>query len=311
MSLLLIFQTPFLLKFAVQEFPGVDAIRLSSVVQQERLMNRTRRIAGDVLGDLGLKEDHTTAKYDELYAIRDVGAQDQTIPDERVASRSNLTEPQLESPQQHASIIFKLNDDIRQDQLAVQIMTLFQKIFHRANLPLFLHPYHVTPHRVIPDVCGTGVAEKNRVIGVLGGMIEVIPNSMSRHQLGRTMECSLSQYFMMKYGGPDVESGTKRVLNMMDDQMGVSQSEERESDHDKVRPCRGRELNHLRKVRISKESASRSECGNKLNRMDSRQVVRISNQMRNDRYSKAQWEFIRSLAAYSLASFLLQVNVVG
>lgn len=103
------------------------------------------------------------------------------------------------------SMIFKLNDDVRQDMLAVQLITLCQCIFRRAQLPLYLRPYFVGPYRNCPakrsfSSCSYTTLEKRQLRGALGGMIEVIPDTMSRHELGVSMECSLSDYFALRFG---------------------------------------------------------------------------------------------------------------
>jgi len=41
------------------------------------------------------------------------------------------------------SVIIKHGDDCRQEQLAIQLITQFQKIFQKAKLPLYLRPYHI------------------------------------------------------------------------------------------------------------------------------------------------------------------------
>mmetsp|Transcript_10055 Transcript_10055/g.9991 ORF Transcript_10055/g.9991 Transcript_10055/m.9991 type:complete len:324 (-) Transcript_10055:114-1085(-) len=95
---------------------------------------------------------------------------------------------QLNKPTKIVPCIFKVDDDLRQDILALQIIKLFQKIFKKhGELDLFVAPYKCISNR-------TG--EKS----TLGGIIECVPNSHSRDQLGKAYEIDLYQYFLNKYG---------------------------------------------------------------------------------------------------------------
>jgi phosphatidylinositol 4-kinase len=63
--------------------------------------------------------------------------------------------------------IFKVGDDVRQDMLALQLMTLMRNMFVAVGLDVTLFPY-----RVVATGPGCGV-------------IECVPNARSRDQLGR------------------------------------------------------------------------------------------------------------------------------
>jgi len=74
------------------------------------------------------------------------------------------------------SCIFKTGDDVRQDMLAIQIIDLFQRIFQTIGLDLFLYPYKVIATR--PE----------------SGLLEVVPNSVSRDALGKKLENGLIDF---------------------------------------------------------------------------------------------------------------------
>ncbi|CAD5315026.1 unnamed protein product [Arabidopsis thaliana] len=78
--------------------------------------------------------------------------------------------------------IFKVGDDCRQDVLALQVISLLRDIFQAAGLNLYLFPYGVLP---------TG-AER--------GIIEVVPNTRSRSQMGETTDGGLYEIFQQDYG---------------------------------------------------------------------------------------------------------------
>ncbi|KAI8342828.1 hypothetical protein BC941DRAFT_509709 [Chlamydoabsidia padenii] len=80
--------------------------------------------------------------------------------------------------------IFKVGDDCRQDVLALQLIAVFKSIFTSVGLDLYVYPYRVV-------ATGPGM-----------GVIDVIPQSISRDQLGREKVNSLYDYFVAKYGNP-------------------------------------------------------------------------------------------------------------
>ncbi|CAO3624867.1 unnamed protein product [Cunninghamella blakesleeana] len=95
------------------------------------------------------------------------------------------------------SAIFKVGDDCRQDVLALQLIAVFKNIFSNIGLDLYLYPY-----RVVATAPGRGV-------------IDVIPQSISRDQLGREKVNSLYDYFVVKYGHPNTIKFQKAKNNFV------------------------------------------------------------------------------------------------
>lgn len=83
------------------------------------------------------------------------------------------------------SAIFKVGDDCRQDVLALQMIAAFRGIFNHVGLDVYVFPYRVTA-----TAPGCGV-------------IDVLPNSISRDMLGREAVNGLYDYFISKYGNED------------------------------------------------------------------------------------------------------------
>ncbi|KAL9042174.1 MAG: hypothetical protein Q9180_000786 [Flavoplaca navasiana] len=80
------------------------------------------------------------------------------------------------------SAIFKVGDDCRQDVLALQMIAAFRGIFNSVGLDVYVYPYRVTA-----TAPGCGV-------------IDVLPNSISRDMVGREAVNGLYDYFVSKYG---------------------------------------------------------------------------------------------------------------
>ncbi|KAG7092795.1 hypothetical protein E1B28_009114 [Marasmius oreades] len=93
--------------------------------------------------------------------------------------------------------IFKVGDDCRQDVLALQIIAMFKNIFTSVGLTLYLFPY-----RVIATAPGCGV-------------IDVVPNSTSRDEMGRSKVNDLSGFFASKYGGQNAVAFQQARLNFI------------------------------------------------------------------------------------------------
>ncbi|EFR01804.1 phosphatidylinositol 4-kinase STT4 [Nannizzia gypsea CBS 118893] len=99
------------------------------------------------------------------------------------SKRESLAASQAGTYEVWQSAIFKVGDDCRQDVLALQMIAAFREIFASVGLDVFVFPY-----RVVATAPGCGV-------------IDVLPNSISRDMLGREAVNGLYDYFVSKYGG--------------------------------------------------------------------------------------------------------------
>ena len=95
------------------------------------------------------------------------------------------------------SAIFKVGDDCRQDVLALQMIAAFRGIYNSCGLDVYVYPYRVTA-----TAPGCGV-------------IDVLPNSISRDMLGREAVNGLYDYFVTKYGGEDSVRYQEARLNFV------------------------------------------------------------------------------------------------
>lgn len=108
----------------------------------------------------------------------------------------------VNKPIKIVSCIFKQNDDLRQDILAIQFIKLFQKIFKKCDLDLYVAPYKCISNRTGPEQ-------------LLGGIIEVVPNTSSRDQIGKAYEMDLYEYFLKKYGNESSKAFMTARLNFI------------------------------------------------------------------------------------------------
>ncbi|KAK2466764.1 hypothetical protein APHAL10511_001022 [Amanita phalloides] len=93
--------------------------------------------------------------------------------------------------------MFKVGDDCRQDVLALQVIAMFKNVFTSVGLTLYLFPYRVT-------ATGPGT-----------GVIDVVPNSTSRDEMGRAKVNDLLDFFTAKYGSQDSIAFQRARLNFI------------------------------------------------------------------------------------------------
>jgi phosphatidylinositol 4-kinase A len=129
-------------------------------------------------------QSHAKAPYMATFRIRKQRTDDRENEKRMIRSieRSEVLKDTYEVWQ---SAIFKVGDDCRQDVLALQMIAAFRGIFHFVGLDVYVNPYRVTA-----TAPGCGV-------------IDVLPNSISRDMLGREAVNGLYDYFISKYGGED------------------------------------------------------------------------------------------------------------
>ena len=132
-------------------------------------------------------QSHAKAPYMATFRIRKTIAESdhvEVVQNPNVDSRSGSSKQVSHEStfEVWQSAIFKVGDDCRQDILALQLIAAFRGIFNNVGLDVYVYPYRVTA-----TAPGCGV-------------IDVLPNSISRDMLGREAVNGLYDYFISKYG---------------------------------------------------------------------------------------------------------------
>jgi phosphatidylinositol 4-kinase len=145
-------------------------------------------------------QSHAKAPYMATFRIRKIKAEgmDEEEVSDNLSVGPNRRQGSVDSPGLRTSSgrrqetyevwqsgIFKVGDDCRQDMLALQMIAAFRSIFAHVGLDVWVFPYRVTA-----TAPGCGV-------------IDVLPNSISRDMLGREAVNGLYDYFISKYGGEE------------------------------------------------------------------------------------------------------------
>jgi len=96
-------------------------------------------------------------------------------------------------------LIVKSKDDVRQEQFATQLITLFSQIFRKADLPLWLRPYQVLSTTFD------------------AGLIEMVPDTTSLHGLKKQMLSTVQQ---QRARGDTPSSATPTLSDWFEDKFG-------------------------------------------------------------------------------------------
>ncbi|CAG9322555.1 unnamed protein product [Blepharisma stoltei] len=111
------------------------------------------------------------------------------------SSASQLSNYTKKQSTKNIQCIFKVNDDVRNDQLCLQVIDLMREIFRIENLPIYLRPY-----KVISTI--TKFQDQDQ----LGGILECIPNCKSRDEIGKEGTQSLYAFYLEKFGNESSET---------------------------------------------------------------------------------------------------------
>lgn len=137
-------------------------------------------------------QSHAKAPYMATFRIKKTVNEEMESTDQMLEKTNQNQQGDRSGPTTHEptnevwqSAIFKVGDDCRQDVLALQMIAAFRGIFNNVGLDVYVYPYRVTA-----TAPGCGV-------------IDVLPNSISRDMLGREAVNGLYDYFISKYGGEE------------------------------------------------------------------------------------------------------------
>ena len=105
----------------------------------------------------------------------------------KINTKSNEQNINKESNKISMPCIFKVGDDLRQDSLALQVIQIFREIFKQSGLNLYTYPYQTI----------STISPKHQD---LGGYIEVVKDTDSRDQIGKTYDTDLYDYYLCSFG---------------------------------------------------------------------------------------------------------------
>lgn len=174
--------------FSYEELAAQSDLMSSNVFQKPKKTNRRDFYNESVI--VSRKKVFTSSEHENM--VNGGDPSESPVIEKASLIQSNIRKEWKEEKAERekeeiVDCIFKVHDDIRQDSLALQIIHLFHDIFQQVGLDLYLFPYRTISNRTGPDMD-------------IGGLIEVVPNTSSRDQIGKLNEYSLYDYFTSKFG---------------------------------------------------------------------------------------------------------------
>lgn len=139
--------------------------------------------AGDIRRRLSESVSETKAKSGFTRDPEDPSASVLKEPWEEKVARIQDSSPYGHLPGwKLMAVIVKCGDDLRQELLAYQYLSLLQKIWRDERVPLYVRPYKI------------------QVLSNDSGFIEPILNTVSLHQIKKHRKMSLQDYFLLEFG---------------------------------------------------------------------------------------------------------------
>jgi len=139
--------------------------------------------AGDIRRRLSESLNNTSAKSGFTRDPEDPSASVLKEPWEEKVARIQSCSPYGHLPGwQLMAVIVKCGDDLRQELLAYQYLSLLQRVWQEERVPLYVRPYKI------------------QVLSNDSGFIEPILNTVSLHQIKKHSKMSLQDYFFREFG---------------------------------------------------------------------------------------------------------------
>ena len=146
--------------------------------QMELLNNNNEQIDYSFLDDCTLDDKESESDIKSNRTSNSFNSQNSKILEQNIEKEPN----KINMP-----CIFKVGDDLRQDSLALQVIQIFREIFKQSGLNIYTYPYQTI----------STISPKN---DDLGGYIEVVKDTDSRDQIGKTYDTNLYDYFLCSFG---------------------------------------------------------------------------------------------------------------